>query len=66
MLRIPLALEKVEGPSQCLTFLGIILDTKLMLARLPDDKLFRIRSQVAAWLAFGYLARKQQKERSYP
>jgi len=66
MLGIPLALEKVEGPSQCLTFLGITLDTKLMLARLPDDKLFQIRSQVAAWLALGYLARKQRKERSYP
>jgi len=51
MLGIPLALEKVEGPSQCLTFLGITLDTKLILARLPDDKLSRIRSQVAAWLS---------------
>lgn len=26
-LGISLVLEKVEGPSQCLTFLGIILDT---------------------------------------
>jgi len=51
MLGIPLALEKVEGPSQCLTFLGITLDTQLMLARLPDEKLARIRNQVAAWLS---------------
>ena len=51
MLGIPLALEKIEGPSQCLTFLGITLDTQLMQARLPDDKLVRIRKQVAAWLS---------------
>jgi len=26
-LGIPLSLENIEGPSQCLTFLGITLDT---------------------------------------
>ena len=51
MLGIPLALEKVEGPSDSLTFLGIRLDTQGMQARLPDDKLQRIRHQVAAWLS---------------
>lgn len=40
----------MEGPSQCLTFLGITLDTQLILVCLPDDKLLRIRNQVAAWL----------------
>jgi len=49
-LGIPLALEKVEGPTDCLTFLGISLDTQSMQARLPDDKLHRIRHQVASWL----------------
>jgi len=49
-LGIPLALEKVEGPSDCLTFLGIMLDTQLMQARLPDIKLHRIKSEVASWL----------------
>ena len=38
LLGIPLALEKVEGPSACLTFLGINLDTQRMEARLPDEK----------------------------
>jgi len=38
-LGITLAMDKVEGPSHCLTFLGIILDTQKMQARLPDDKL---------------------------
>ena len=51
LLGIPLALEKVEGPSQSLTFLGISLDTQLMLAHLPDEKLSRIRNQVSAWLS---------------
>ena len=50
-LGIPLALEKIEGPFQCLTFLGITLDTQLMQTRLPDYKLIRIRKQVAAWLS---------------
>jgi len=49
-LGIPLALEKVEGPSHCLDFLGITLNTKLMQARLPKDKLKQIRWQVADWL----------------
>ena len=37
-LGIPLALEKVEGPSDSLTSLGITLDTQHMEARLPPDK----------------------------
>ena len=49
-LGISLALEKLEGPSQCLTFLGIVLDTQHMEARLPPDKLSCIRSQLSAWL----------------
>jgi len=50
-LGIPLALEKVEGPSHCLTFLGITLDSREMVARLPEDKLLRIRSLLATWLS---------------
>jgi len=50
-LIIPLALEKVKGPSHCLTFLGIILDTQKMVACLPEDKLLQIRSLLATWLS---------------
>ena len=50
LLGIPLALEKVEGPSDSLTFLGIALDTKSMEARLPDDKIQCIRTTVSSWL----------------
>jgi len=39
MLGVPLALEKVEGPSTSLSFLGITLDTINMEARLPPEKL---------------------------
>ena len=50
LLGIPLALEKIEGPSQNFTFLGITLDTNSMQARLPEGKLRRIQNQVATWL----------------
>ena len=50
-LGIPLVLEKIEEPSQHLTFLGITLDTELMQAHLPEDKLSRLRNQVKAWLS---------------
>ena len=36
---VPIAHHKTEGPSCCLTFLGIELDTKNMVARLPLEKL---------------------------
>ena len=49
-LGIPLATEKIEGPSTSLTFLGILLDTSRMEARLPDDKLQRIQKEISSWL----------------
>ena len=48
-LGIPLAPDKVQGPTTCLTFLGIELDTVAMTARLPDDKLHRLQSMLLAW-----------------
>ena len=38
-LGVPLATDKLEGPSTSLSFLGIILDTSRMEIRLPADKL---------------------------
>ena len=49
-LGIPLALEKLEGPSQSLTFLGIELDTINMEDRLPEDKMTHVSRQLTAWL----------------
>ena len=50
LLNVPLAIEKVEGPSTCLDFLGILLDTVRMEARLPDDKMSRLKAEVISWL----------------
>ena len=41
-LGVPLAVEKVEGPTTSLSFLGIAIDTAKIEAYLPDDKLTRI------------------------
>lgn len=49
-LGIPLALEKVEGPTTVLDFLGITIDTTLMEARLPQLKLERTKATVQEWL----------------
>ena len=58
-LGVSLDLEKIKGPSQCLTFLGITLDTQLMQARLPDDKLSQVCNEVAAWLSCKNAAKGQ-------
>jgi len=44
---VPLALEKFEGPTTALPFLGIVLDTVKMKARLPAEKLLKLRQKVA-------------------
>ena len=41
-LGLPLSPHKTMGPYQCIEYLGIILDTILMEARLPQDKVQRI------------------------
>ena len=49
VLGVPLALHKTEGPTTCLSFLGIELDTRHMILRLPRDKLARLQAGTAAW-----------------
>ena len=49
-LGVPLAIEKLEGPATCLTFLGIVTDTILQELRLPEDKLKRCREVAQSWL----------------
>ena len=51
-LGVPLATEKLEGPSTTLTFLGVEIDTAKMEIRLPDDKLHRALPDMSA-LALG-------------
>lgn len=42
-LRVPTVASKTLGPSQVLEFMGVVLDSNRMEARLPEDKLARIR-----------------------
>ena len=48
-LGVPLAMEKLEGPADHLTFLGIVVDSGRMELRLPEDKLQRILALVSQW-----------------
>ncbi|KAL5477312.1 hypothetical protein EMCRGX_G024096 [Ephydatia muelleri] len=48
-LGVPLALEKLEGPTTCLTFLGIEIDTITLELRLPEAKLQAVRTAAKAW-----------------
>ncbi len=46
-LKLPLAIQKMEGPTTCLTFLGIELDTVKFELRLPSHKLVRLATITA-------------------
>ena len=48
-LGVPLALDKLLGPSTVLPFLGIELDTATMELYLPADKLHSLQSLVKSW-----------------
>ena len=48
-LGVPLATEKVEGPSSSLSFLGIHLDTVALEASLPLEKMVRLREELDEW-----------------
>ena len=43
-VKAPVVASKTLGPSQVLEFMGIVLDSIRMEARLPDDKLVRIKT----------------------
>ena len=48
-LNIPISTAKTEGPSQIIQFMGIILDSGKMEARLPEDKVERIKSTLSTF-----------------
>ena len=48
-LRIPLAPEKLEGPTTSLVFLGILIDTNCMETALPEDKLKELFADLQCW-----------------
>lgn len=47
---IPLAPEKIEGPSTAITFLGIFLDSGAMECRLREDKLAALKAAIEGML----------------
>jgi hypothetical protein len=49
-LGIPLAEDKLEGPATQLEYLGILLDTDLLEARLPREKLTELKSSLTTWI----------------
>ena len=58
-LGLPLNPDKLEGPSTCLTILGIELDSVRLQARLPDNKRVRIISLLEAWSTKQFCKRKE-------
>jgi hypothetical protein len=48
-LGVPIAEHKTEGPSLIIEFLGIIIDSQKMEARLPSDKLNRLFVDLNSW-----------------
>ena len=48
-LEVPVASHKTEGPSTCLVYLGIEIDTLKGELRLPEEKLQRLRDLLQEW-----------------
>ena len=49
-LGVPVATNKLEGPTTCLTFLGLQLDSQDGIISLPAVKLQKVKSTIAEWL----------------
>lgn len=58
-LGVPMAPDKVEGPSRCLTFLGIELDAEKLEARLPEKRLTDLHSLIVEWESWTHATIKQ-------
>lgn len=48
-LGVPISEDKLEGPSQCLSFLRIEIDFLYSTIRLPSDKLSNLNSSIHLW-----------------
>ncbi len=48
-LGVPLEVEKSEGPTSCLVFLGMELDSRDKTIRLPQEKLTRLQLRLEEW-----------------
>ena len=48
-LHVPLARQKREGPSTCLAFLGIAINSIESILKLPEEKLERLVQELRRW-----------------
>ena len=48
-LGLPVAQEKLEGPSSCLVFLGFELDSRDLVVQLPQQKLTELKALIGQW-----------------
>ena len=48
-LGVPLKVEKMEGPTEILIFLEVLIDTSKMELRLPTEKLMELKSLMVQW-----------------
>ena len=53
-LRVPIAEDKLEGPTTSLWFLGIELDSDRMVLCLPQEKLSKLHILLARWRLWRY------------
>jgi hypothetical protein len=58
-LNVPIAHHKTEGPSTCLTFLGIQIDTMLLQLSIPADKVKRLQELLRRWSSKKVSTRKE-------
>ena len=49
-LGVPVAEDKLVGPTTCITYLGIEIDSSQHCIRLPDDKLIELNALLLLWL----------------
>ena len=50
-LGFPIKKNKLEDPTTCLEYLGIILDTRNMELRLPEEKVTQLMALLQEWAA---------------
>ena len=58
-LGIPVALNKTEGPTTVLIFLGILIDTHNLELRLPSDKLQQLKELINQWSSKHFCSRSE-------
>lgn len=59
LLGLPIAMSKLEGPVTSLVFLGIMLDTVAMTAKLDSARLAELRTLLASWTGRTTCSRKE-------